>query len=671
MNLEKFNDCLLSVRERLLIRWACLYYSGNPEISDSDFDKYYDAFRKSGGKDLGTGFGYKPVGATFPHPISHIGSLPKIKISEFGNSVELFGDDYLLLEITSKYDGGSAVAYYNDGRLTKILSRGGEENTGFDITTNLLHDVPITIPIMGLVGVRGEVILSWEDFEEMTPIDPITGVRPGHPRNRAVGMSQSVNSSPEEVRRLRFVAYSILGVDLNKTDMLNNLFEYGFRTADHVPILWKDFRDNILNETPYFFSPDSAIFRDRYCTMFRPIGDHLPSDGLVISPVNNPDKSIAFKFTDEEAETEVLSISWQLSKNGKFTPVANIKSVQLSGACISRVTLNSYNWMKTNFNVYDNEGLLVESKPIGVGSRIKIVRSNMIIPMVTEVLSPSVHDDLPIECPRCRGPLVKDGANFWCKNQSCDRYEKQHFVICGRFSPKFLGEANLVEFFNKFAIHNLSDLKVAIDDPDISFRISSEMTSHQSELINRMIESIRKFKPTVKDILDLSSIPDLGGVGSTELAMKVSPEEFLLSVEAPEGRVDLPKEWSDFLPTIRAFENLQDAFPRVTQVTKFFQNQISPFVPASQTRSIGVTWAMTGKLVNFSSREELGKLLESVGIKWEGPSRKTTYFVCNSASGSAKYKSAVSLGIRIVTEDEFLALLKTEYSVDLLSMKGM
>lgn len=646
---QEFAGLSQAEQKSQLTQWSQSYYDGNPEVEDVLFDKCLQIYKDGGGDDLGIGFGYKIVGGSVPHLLGTVGSLDKIRGP---NLPPLFSDDEEVV-IMPKMDGGSAVAYYRDGSLESVVSRGDGE-TGFDITKNVEHDIPKKISLRGLVGIRGEAMYSWTDFNEMTPINEM-GIRPGHPRNKAVGISQSKHSYPDDVKRLRFVAYSVMfGVGPNENDTeaiksvnLTSLDRMGFRTVTWFIVKWGVFCSMMKSPNSLIYEFNHSFYQDKKDQQ------PLPFDGLVVCPEDPAyaHKAIAFKFEDELAETTVTDIVWSLTATGKLHPVANITPVNLCGACISNVTLCSYDWLKKNF-----------PNPIGVGSRIKIVRANMIIPKVVEVLTGSSDDRLPDECPGCKRNLVKDGAHFYCRSQLCTRYtDRLHYNVCGKFAPKFLGESILTNFFEKFDIKSIRHLILVLCDVNLPEKLDKRMTAHEAELLKVMVENVHKYSATVKDVLLLSGVPDLGDSQATELSKVASPSQFL---DVVTNNLPIPAEWSPCL-NVRAENNLKDALPRVKLVCEFFDNKIVEMEKPVVVASAGVTWAMTGKLELFESRDSMVNLLASKGVTWLDPNKKPTYFVCNKASTSAKYMAAVNLGLKIVTERQFVDVLKRDHGIDL------
>ena len=372
-----------------LIRYAQQYYEGRPEISDALFDKLYADYRKQGGKPLGIAFGYKPIGTRSKHHCQPIGSLEKITLK---NMKGKFGKDEMV-QVTPKLDGGSAVAYYEQGRLQKILTR-GDGFDGIDITENLIHAVPSSIPCSEKTAVRGEILLTWEDFKDVGG--------GSHPRNKAVALSQSIKVDQKTVRLLSFDAYDILTSAKDKNEIHNDLEEMGFNVCRQYVGPYSEIVDGIKAESlfqkgsTFFAIPEGTVPYDGlvFCSLSR---EKRPSDWEYYM-----NKSLAFKYEDKGVEVTIRDVKWSLTKTGMIKPVAHINPVQLDGACIQKVTLHNCNWMV--------------DKGAGIGAKIALVRKGGVTPQIKKVLRRSNKFNYPKICPSCASRVAFNGSDLKCAN---------------------------------------------------------------------------------------------------------------------------------------------------------------------------------------------------------------------------------------------------------------
>lgn len=637
-----------SESKELLTKWSQAYYDGEPIVDDSVFDAcliiYKNKFVES--FDV-TAFGYDPrkrnPDRVYKHLTNtHIGSLDKTRSTDPGFNSIL--PNASVIVVTPKLDGGSVVAYYLNGVLIRIISRGNGVE-GVDVTENLRHTVPVVINEYGFVAIRGEVVMSWSGYESLNYSDD------GHPRNKAVGLSQSIYADPKETELLIFIAYSVLDVNFSKITQLNFLQMNGFKTPSSL-VLERDDFFNLVNKDPLFQADEVAhLFKTGS-------NDELiPFDGLVLTDDNNPSKSIAYKFPDETVTTTVNDIVWQFSNTGKYVPVAVVDTVNLSGANISRVTLNNVTWL--------------EERGIGVGAKVKLVRANMVIPKIVDVIQKSDVHNVPTHCPMCHFILERKGVNLYCLNNSCFRKDKVIiYNLFAKYAPKHLGSTMLESFIEKHKLYTLFTVKTMLYSDSLDSILRLNHTDHEYKLLTETIVRIKSSKKTVKDILDIVGCPNLGDVGKTKLQYTIDANTFIniLKTKDFSGLNLYAKQVLNSL----ALSNLLDNFESVCSVAEFFDYYIvdNKIKFAEKKQPIGVTWAMTGSLKYFKSRDDLGSVLEAEGIFWDGPSKKTTFFLCNNPSSSSKYQKAVSLGLTIVNEDEFINKLYSEYGVDLRKYNG-
>jgi DNA ligase (NAD+) len=317
-----------------------------------------------------------------------MGSLPKVKYHQRHTAPFCAGPVVASL----KLDGGAACAIYAHGVLQRVLSRGNGK-IGLDITQNLRHGVPASIPNHGIVAVRAEVLLTESRFQ---------AVGGASPRNRAVGLSQSLYAKSNEVRHLRFVAYDL-----------------AVRTAT-CPVVDKQGDLDLLHSqgfevVPYWTFPNGEAFLELGATSLHRYEQGYPVDGMVVSAmapkvqtlphgvaVHYP--SVAVKYPDVSAVTTVKDVCWQVTRTRRLVPVAVVEPVQLADAIVSRVTLHNVMWAR--------------ERGIGIGASVAIVRSHMVIPRIVEVLVPAPVA-CPVTCPRCGQSVTVAGRDLVCLNTAC------------------------------------------------------------------------------------------------------------------------------------------------------------------------------------------------------------------------------------------------------------
>ena len=337
-------------------RYSQAYYESEPLISDEAFDKLTAELRSLDPSNalLGTAHGYKTFLdnshlAKFKHPF-FVGSLEKLKWEDIQAGSKWQSGLTSKLVASIKVDGGSGTAHYDEqGNLVRVLSRGdGEE--GLDITVNVVN-VPRKIHATGNKEVvRGELAITWEDFEGMEGFTA--------PRNAACGLSQSKNADKKNLQNVRFVAYTIYNWEHSKLDMLKTLELMGFEVVPYT--VFEGFQDFVtaVSQNAYNVKTEN---RTSY-------GHHLPCDGTVLTVDGEPETQIAIKFEEESAITTLTGFEWNVSRTGRVVPTAILAPIPLAGATIGRATCNNVTWIK-EMGLYP-------------GCQVRICRSNEVIPRI-------------------------------------------------------------------------------------------------------------------------------------------------------------------------------------------------------------------------------------------------------------------------------------------------
>jgi len=625
------------------------YYDGQPFISDEEFDRLVEHLRVIDPENellkmTGTGYDPMPVNEhitdfqdglldvnhlkKYRHKI-HAGSLDKMKHSES----KKFTDDPFIVSL--KLDGGSAVAYYTHGNLDIVLSR-GDGDVGLNITKNIVAggSIPTKLPFHKTIAVRGEILLTYEDFEK------IGGT---HPRNRAVGLSQSVHVSEDEVRYLKFFAYDIPLVNDKRIGMMEMYDKFitmklleamGFLVSPwELYDNWDEFMKSI---------DQGWVGIQKENTEFK--GSHLPVDGLVISeikPVDDPKineyRSIAYKFESEVAESVVEDIEWNISRTGRLVPVLVIREVHISGANISRVTANNPEW-------------LVEMG-CGKGAKIEVTRSNEVIPMVTRVID-SMIPDVPTTCPECDVVLIKDHRDLVCPNPVCSsKVDSTLKRILYMFAPDGLGDSSIDRMFEIFHITDLESLRDFIRFQVTSKKLEEHFGPSTTSKLSEMLIKVGHDDITVQDIMYVSNIPRIGKTSSKKLGDNVSIEDFDNAIISRK----VPEEWRNYVSTGPGFKNLKDNWEKVANVVWFYGGSERIIKKDSLISDTKMTVCITGKL--SKPRNQLYEDFKVFGVE-EASVKSCDILICNEESNSNKYQTAKKRGIPIMSEQEFRKLIE-------------
>ena len=343
--------------ENKIRNYASLYYAGNPEISDDEFDDLVDQLREIDPNSyvlttVGWGSGVETNGKKTDHKYQLIGSLNKIKnVDDIPN--------YRFPVVSAKLDGLSAVLYYKNGKLEKAVTR-GNGTQGIDITEKVVRilDGKTTIEPKLTCAIRGELVISVNDWNSIIEADSSLK----NPRNTAAGIINR-NEITDDIDYVSLVVYNVIGMEDAALDTYNQEGLY-----------------NLLNNNFTTVCPHEFGINRKLSEIYEDYKKLYPCDGIVIGNQMVEHQSndamkydqIAFKFPAEKRVTTVKDIIWTVTRTGRITPVLSVEPVELSGATVSRCT--AYN------------AKFVQDNKIEPGKTIVICRSNEVVPKVLEVL---------------------------------------------------------------------------------------------------------------------------------------------------------------------------------------------------------------------------------------------------------------------------------------------
>ena len=627
------------------------YYAQDMEImSNYEYDKLYDELVEL----------EEETGVTLSNsPTQHVGyeavdELPKerhekpmLSLGKTKNREELRdwlnGSEALL---SWKLDGLTIVLTFFAGKLAKAVTRGNGE-VGEVITNNarVFKNIPLIIPFQGELILRGEAVISYSDFEKINSRIEDTDAKYKNPRNLCSGSVRQLNNEVTANRNVMFYAFNLVkadGVDFNNSreKQFSFLKEQGFDVVEYKKVT----PDNILEEIEYF---EKKI--EHY---------DIPSDGLVLlyediayglslgMTAKFPRDSIAFKWADELKETTLKEIEWSASRTGLINPIAVFEPVELEGTTVSRASVHNISIMR---------GL-----KLGIGDRITVYKANMIIPQIAENLTGTDSVEIPDKCPVCGQPTeirqINEVQSLYCTNPSCDAKKLKSFTLFvsrDAMNIDGLSEATLEKFIGKGFIHEYADI----------FRLSryedeiTKMEGFGEKSYKNLIISIEEARTTslYKVIYGLG-ITGIGLANAKMIcrfyqnnlqAMKEAQIEELSEIEGI-GEV-LAGAFCEYFKNDENTEQLEHLLSEITILTENVNE-------AEQTLT-GLTFVITGSLMHYGNRNELKDIIEEKGGKVTGSvTSKTTCLINNDvASNSSKNKKAKELGVRIISEDDFMS----------------
>ena len=630
------------------------YHHENREImSDFEYDKLYDelvALEKETGIIL-TGsptrqVGYEVVGSLTK--AAHDTPLLSLDKTKDANALaEFLGEQTGLL--SWKLDGLSIVLKYENGQLQQAVTR-GNGTIGEDVTHNakVFANIPLTIPFKGKFSLRGEAVISFADFEAINANEE---VKYKNPRNLCSGAVRQLSNEETAKRRVNFFAFGLLpGAEIEfelKSQQLEWIQSLGFDMAFYEKVTVETVVDAV------------ARFKEKIPT------EPIASDGLVLTfddiayskslgaTSKFPRDSLAFKWQDELAETTLLDIEWNTSRTGLINPVAIFEPVEIEGTQVSRASLH---------NVSILRGL-----ELSIGDKITVYKANMIIPQVAENLTRSGQIvSIPKVCPVCNGnaEIVGDPETLYCTNSNCDAKQIQslsHFVSRNAMNIDGLSEQTLEKFIANGFVRDYIDLFDLSRHEDAIVNIEGFGRKSYDNLIAAIEASTDVALPNFIYALGIRHV----GLANAKLLCNYFRHDPLEI-----ARVCQSEDYLEALLEIKGFgdaisHSLHEYFCNETNMALFSRAleilHIKAPTLSEELPFAGQTFVITGDVTQFANRKALQEFIESHGGKVAGSvSAKTTYLINNDAgSTSGKNKKAAELGVPILTEDDFMALLRT------------
>ncbi|MCR5143268.1 MAG: NAD-dependent DNA ligase LigA [Ruminococcus sp.] len=640
----------------LLEKAAEAYYnSGSTIMSDAEYDKLYDeleSLEKETGVVLGgsrtqkVGFEVTSYLPKVAHPRRML-SLDKTKSRE--ELAAWLGDHKGLL--SWKLDGLTICLYYDDGKLTQAVSRGNGE-VGEDMTANARHikGIPAQIPFKGHLALRGEALIGYTDFERVNNTLP-EGAEPyKNPRNLASGTLRSLDSKIVAERSVNFFAFALVSAEGYE----NNSF------AERL-----DWLASMGFQCVYGKLVDKATVADTVAWFEREIqGNDFPSDGLVLTfddvaygqslgeTVHHPRNGIAFKWADETADTTLREIVWSPSRTGLINPVAVFDTVELEGTSVSRASLHNISIMK--------------KLNLAVGDNVSVYKANMIIPVVGENNTP--HDTdvvtpaLPDACPACGAKLElrcsDDGVEtLFCPDHDCPA---KHI---GRFEHFVSRDAMNIVGVSSSTIEDLVDNGIVR-----TYRDLFHLSEHREKIISlegfgeksydQLVSAAEAARNTeLYRVLYSLGIPNIGRSASRLICAEYhSPAELEKLTAEQLTLIDGIGEVlaNDYVSFFKKQSNLDEYHALLAELKIKEPEQTN-----ADSGIAGKTFVITGSVNIWKNRNELKAFVEANGGKVASAvSGKTDYLINNdSASTSGKNKKAKELGVPIITEEEFKAMV--------------
>lgn len=539
-----------------------------------------------------------------------------------------------------KLDGLTIVLTYNNGELIQAVTRGnGEEGEVITNNARVFENIPLKIAYQDELVVRGEAIITYDDFEKINAAIEIESEKYKNPRNLCSGSVRQLNNKITKERHVRFVAFNLVGANIDDQNSRMTQFSWlsslGFEVVEHYLVDEGNILDTIRNF-------EQKIQENPY-----------PSDGLVLTyediaygqslgrTSKFPRHSIAFKWQDEQKETRIKEIEWSASRTGLINPVAIFEPVELEGTTVSRASLHNVS--------------ILENLEIGIGDRVLVYKANMIIPQIAENLDRSRQLTIPDVCPVCQGKtIIKDDdgiRTLYCTNPDCQAKHLKsfvHFVSRDAMNIEGLSEMTLEKFIALGYIKEFADL-FKLDQ----YRLRIEnMEGFGKKSYANLTKSLIKAKQTtaVRFLYGLG-IPNIGLANAKLIVahfkgnietIRTANLESLIEIDGI-GEV-MAKAFVSYMSDEKKQKVMDDLLEVV---------EIEPYQASDEPAIfLGLTFCVTGTVMQFKNRNELKAVIEQRGGKVTGSvTSKTNYLINNDiTSSSGKNKKAKELNVPIIEE---------------------
>ena len=651
MNLDDKKRRIEELIETLNEASAAYYDEASEIMSNYEYDALYDELES-----LEKETGYTPLNS----PTKNVGytvqsELPKerhrsrmLSLDKTKSREELaawLGDHEGLL--SWKLDGLTVVLTYEGGELVKAVTRGNGD-IGEVITPNarVFVNVPKHIPYKGHAVIRGEAVITYEEFDRINEAIDDADAKYKNPRNLCSGSVRQLNSKITAERNVRFYAFTLSeadGVDYEglRSNQMKWMAEQGFDVVEYVKV------DN------------KSIFEaiDNYAERVHSF--EIPSDGLVLTledleyaatlgtTAKFPRDSLAFKWADQQAETILREIEWSPSRTGLLNPIAIFDPVELEGTTVKRASVHNLN--------------IMETLKLGIGDTITVYKANMIIPQIGDNLTKSGNIELPSHCPVCDGTteikLMTGTKVLTCTNPNCLAKQVKRFslfVSRDALNIEGLSEQTLLKFIGLGYIKSFADI----------FRLENhrdeivELDGFGKKSYDKLSSSIEKSRHTVPTrILVALGIPGVGVTTAAQIARAYENKWAKISSLTYDELISVSGIGEVMARDYEAF--FADEHNKSVVLDLVGELDIDESYEKAGEALSGEIFVITGSLEHYKSRTELKKEIEAQGGKVAGSvSKNTSYLVTNNPeSGSSKNKAAAELGVKIITEDEIRTML--------------
>ena len=607
-----------------------LYYNSQPEISDGEFDKLWDELKNLDPNNEV----FSKVGADFDTSLDKVRHLipmnSQAKVTtpaEFNKWAKKMGYSQFITQF--KLDGISVELQYLKGKFQHGVTR-GDGIMGDDISNNVKKMkafVPEVSPDF-TGAVRGEIVLTKDTFLKKYPDAK-------NSRNMASGITKRKDGKGSE--DLKIIVYDAISISPN----------HRFKNELQKLKWLRSYQFEVIDAHAFKTAKEVINYRDEVMASIR-VKLNFDIDGLVIKGKEidledmkraRPTKQIAFKFDPEEVESTILDVEWSES-GANFTPVAIIEPVLIAGTTVQRANLANPN--------------LIRELGLKIGSKVIVSKRGDIIPKIERVVqSPPNAENVqyPTVCNACNTPLIDEGTRLYCPNKDCPKRAYHRLTKwIKKLGVKNFGELILKQLFDKGKVRKISDLyELKVSDLTKLERVGEKSAQKALDNLFAVKEvTLSKFIGG----FDLENIGEslvekivIAGYATLEKVRKATAHDL--------ARVEL---FGDITANQfhREFHALYSEMIEVLDTKKI---KIRRTIKMGSNKLEGLTFCFTGKLETMTRNEANALVSENGGTPKNGVVKDLSYLVTNSTEPTSKYVKAQGQGSKIVSEEEFLAMI--------------
>lgn len=623
------------------------YYAENRSImSDKEYDALFDRLAALE-KETGVTFSNSPTQVVPGETVSYLKKVthttPMLSADKTKSVDEIVKFSQGKKMVASfKEDGLTLVIKYDNGKLVTAATRGSRGIEGEDVTHNAkqISNIPLTIPYQGRITVRGECEISRENFNRL---NAMMVDKYDTPRNLASGTIRRLESADTKNRFLEFTAFAMVECDKQfktKWEELAFLESLGFSVVERRLVQGEEEIRKVIAD-------------------FKPENHPTPVDGLIFefndiefgkslgATGHHTKNMMALKWQDETYETIFRGVELNPTRTGMVSLTAVFDDVVIDGTTVNKASLHNYDIFK--------------SLELGIGDKITVYKANMIIPQIDENLTRSGTYVLPEYCPCCNSKLIikapKETNFVFCSNNNCPSKHVRkfvHFAAKEQMNIEGVSEATIELFCNKGLLKEFKDFY--------------SLHEHEAEIVrlpgfgqrsfDKMIESIERSRNCkMENFIAAFGIPNIGNHAAKILSKRFEGNYFSFSDALKDKTFDfasLPDFGEIMVNSLHQWA-ASDGFAEAYELAKLMNFQQTQNNTANQLLA-GKSIVVTGTLEHFT-RTGIQQKIEELGGKAAGSVSSKTDFVIVGASPGSKYDKAVSLGIKVLTERQFLDLI--------------